>query len=395
MNGQARDVVIGAGPAGLAAAAMLRSRGRDPLVLERASRAGDSWANRYEMLRLNTTRWWSALPGLRIPRSAGTWVSAADYARYLDQYAVHHRIAIRFGVTVERITQRGAAWSLQTSAGEIVARNVIVATGYDREPFVPAWPGKDEFRGELLHAAKYRNARPYTDRSVLVVGGGNSAADIAVDLARRGASKVWLSVRTPPQIVPRTVGGIPMQTVAVTSRLLPPWVGDGIVRLAQRTVHGDLSSHGLARPATTVSRQFAGAEVVPIIDVDFVRTVKRGAIEVVRAVEAFDGEGVVLADLSRLTPAVVIAATGYRRGLEPLVGDLGVLDERGRPSRALSGLYFAGYRNPLSGNLRELGLEARVIADHIMRSDPGRLTEDSPDRNPGLTSRRERIDLTR
>ena len=83
MTAEPRDVVIGAGPAGLAAAAALRGEGRDPLVLERADWVGESWRTRYDVLRLNTTRRWSALPGLPIPKSFGTWVSAADYARYL------------------------------------------------------------------------------------------------------------------------------------------------------------------------------------------------------------------------------------------------------------------------------------------------------------------------
>jgi len=391
-----RDVVIGAGPAGLAAAAALRGHGRDPLVLERAEHVGASWRSRYDVLRLNTARWWSGLPGLAIPKTFGTWVSAADYARYLEQYAAHHRLDIRFGVTVDRIVRRGAAWAVKTGHEEIPADNVVVATGYDRQPFVPAWPGADSFTGELLHASAYRNPTRFAGRSVLVVGGGNSAADIAVDLVRGGATRVWLSIRGAPQIVPRTVGGIPLQTAAVATRPLPAWVGDTIVRTVQRLVHGDLSAHGLPRPATSVSQQFARADVVPVIDVDFVRTVRRGEIDVVRAVHGFDRGEVLIADGRRLRPGALIAATGYRRGLEPLVGDFDLLDKKGRPSaKEVPGLYFVGYTNPLSGNLRELGYEARAVARRIARSKPQPVTRPSPTDNPRLTSRRERIDLTR
>jgi putative flavoprotein involved in K+ transport len=394
VTAEPRDVVIGAGPAGLAAAAALRGEGRDPLVLERADCIGESWRTRYDVLRLNTTRWWSALPGLPIPKSFGTWVSAADYARYLERYAAHHRLDVRLGVAVERILRRGGSWAVKTGDGEIAARNVVVATGYDRVPFIPAWPGADSFEGELLHAAAYRNAEPFAGRSVMVVGGGNSAADIAVDLVRGGAAKVWISIRTAPQIVPRTVGGIPMQAVAVAARPLPAWVGDTVVRVVQRLVHGDLSAHGLPRPTSSVSDQFARADVVPVIDVDFVSSVKRGDIDVVRAVHGFDRGEVLIAGGSRLKPDALIAATGYRRGLESLVGDLDVLDASGRPSaKELPDLYFVGYANPLSGNLRELGLEATAVARRVARAAGRRLTHGSPSDNPRLT--RERIDLTR
>jgi putative flavoprotein involved in K+ transport len=372
LTAEVEDVVIGAGPAGLATAAVLRRRGRRSVVLDRGERIGQSWLSRYECLRLNTVRWWSGLPGLAIPRRFGRWVKAEDYAGYLDLYAKHHQLDVRLGVSVERIKRGDRGWLVSTSTGEIAARNVVVATGYDREPFIPSWPGREVFAGELLHASRYRNARPLEGRSVLVVGCGNSGADIAVDLVRGGASKVWLSARAAPQIVPRTVGGIPMQTVAITTRRLPAWVGDSVVRIAQRLAHGDLTRYGVPRTEQPVSVQFGGSDVVPVIDVDFVNTVKRGGIEVVPAVEAFDGYKVICADHSVIVPNVVIAATGYRRGLESLVGHLSVLAHDGRPlahgpesPAGATGLFFVGYTNPLSGNLRELAIDARRTANRV------------------------------
>jgi len=362
-----RDVVIGAGPAGLAAAAELKRRGRRPLVLECADRVGASWLSRYDSLRLNTTRWWSELPGLPIPRAFGTWVSAADYVRYLDAYTSHYGLEVRFGVTAARIAAADAGWVVHTSAGPIRAANLVVATGYDREPFMPPWPGREHFSGALFHSSEYRNARAFMGQRVLVVGPGNSGTDIAVDLARGGASKVWLSIRTPPQIVPRTVSRIPVQTVAVAARPLPPWIGDSIIRLLQVLVHGDLSRYGVPRTKEAVSVQFGRDDVVPVIDVAFVRELKRGTLTAVPAVEAFDGPRVLLTGGLQLTPDVVVAATGYRRALGPLVGELGVLDEREKPTaRKLPGLFFAGYTNPLSGNLRELGIAAREIANQVV-----------------------------
>ena len=218
-------VVIGAGPGGLAAAAMLKSKAglKDVVVLERAGSVGASWRAHYDRLHLHTVRWLSHLPGYRIPRRCGRWVARDDVVRYLEAYAVHHRLDIRFGVEALRIdrtarakaaagTQAGAAavreppadaWCIATSAGEMEARCVIVATGHNHTPHIPEWPGRAEFPGELLHASKYRNAAPYEGKKVLVVGAGNTGAEIAVDLVEGGACSVWVAVRTPPHVIRR------------------------------------------------------------------------------------------------------------------------------------------------------------------------------------------------
>jgi putative flavoprotein involved in K+ transport len=360
------DLVIGAGPAGLAAGAMLRMRGRHPLIIERSETVGSSWLSRYDCLRLNTVRWLSALPGLPIPRSFGNWVRARDYASYLRGYTEHHKLEIRFKTAALRIERAEGGWAVITTDGTLSGSTVIVAAGYDQSPRRPTWPGAEHAQIKLTHASSYRNAQPFAGQCVLVVGGGNSAADIAVDLARGGASKVWLAVRTPPQIVPRTFFGVPVQTVAVATRRMPPAVGDGLVRFLQRWALGDLTAYGLPTPNESVSSQFRRTDVVPIINVELVSAIKRREVEVVAAVEAIHGREASLRDGTRLQPDAIIAGTGYRRGLEGLVGHLGVLDAVGRPlatsPAGCPGLYFIGYTNPLSGNLRELGIDARRIA---------------------------------
>jgi hypothetical protein len=141
---------------------------------------------------------------------------------------------------------------------------------------------------------------------------------------------------------------------------------DLVASLIAREEVPDLSSYGLPRPTTgLLSRVSEGS--VPLQDVGLIAGVQSGRIEPVAAVVSFDGADVVLADGSRVTPDVVLLATGYRRGLEPLVGDLGVLDARGVPERSVPGLYFTGFTNPISGMFRELRLDARKIARAISR----------------------------
>ncbi|MFG2927792.1 flavin-containing monooxygenase [Streptomyces achromogenes] len=363
--------VIGAGPGGLAVAQALRERGVRAVVLEKSDRVGASWRGHYDRLRLHTTRRLSALPGLPMPRRFGRWVSRDNVVRYLEKYAEHHRLEIVTGVEVHRVerTADGTGWLLRASGGrELTGSAVVVATGFNHTPRLPDWPGGTEFGGELLHAARYRNAAPYRGRDVLVVGVGNTGAEIAVDLVEGGAARVRLAVRTPPHILRRSTLGWPAQYTGVLVRRLPVWLVDRLAGPVGRLSTPDLSAHGLPRPDTGLySRVKQGA--IPVQDVGLVRAVRTGGVEVVAAVEAFDGDTVVLADGSRITPDAVIAATGYVRALEGLVGHLGVLDGRGRPvvhggrtSPKAPGLYFTGFTNPISGMLRELAIDAERIA---------------------------------
>src|SRR4051812_39224953 len=172
--------VIGAGPAGLATAAMLRKRGVDVVVIDRADAVGASWRGHYDRLRLHTVRWLSHLPGFRIPRRYGRWVARDDVVRYLEAYAVRHGLEIRLGTAVERIDRGGARWGLRAAGRGPDAAYGVVATGHNHTPAVPRWPGADGFTGELLHASAYRTGADYAGRSVLVVGSGNTGAEIAV-----------------------------------------------------------------------------------------------------------------------------------------------------------------------------------------------------------------------
>lgn len=368
-------VVLGAGPAGLATAAELGRRGVDALVLDRADAVGASWRGHYDRLRLHTVRWLSGLPGLAMPKRYGSWVSREHVVEYLEDYARHHRLDVRLGTSVQRLRRDGADWVVETDEGDQVrAGAVVVATGYNHTPLLPDWPGRDGFAGELLHASAYRNGAPYAGQEVLVVGAGNSGAEIAVDLVEHGARRVLLAVRTPPHLLLREVGGMPTTVVSVLTRYVPSALVDPVVGLVQRLTVGDLTRHGLPRPTKGVYRRVREEGQIPILDVGLIDALRAGSVEVVTGVESFDGAEVVLSDGARVQPDVVVAATGYRRGLDGLVGHLGVLRDDGRPAvhgartaPAAPGLHFIGYTNPISGMFRELRLDARRIARAIRR----------------------------
>lgn len=366
--------VVGAGPAGIASALALKDRGLRPLVVDEADQVASSWRTRYDRLRLNTSRQLSHLPRRRFPRGTPMFPSRDDLVAHVDRHAREDGIELALGTRVNRIDNVGAGrWSLDTSAGELGVRQVVVATGYEQEPVIPDWEGCEKFAGELLHASAYRNPEPFSGSRVLVVGPGCSGMEIAYDLANRGAAKVWLSARTPPNIVLRQgPGGLPGDMLAVVLLRLPARVGDAVARLGRRMDLGDLTGYGLPVPDEGIFTKLRRLGQAPaIVDLDVIEAIKSGSVEIVRGVEAFDREGVRLSDGARLEPDVVICATGYRRGLEPLVGHLGVLDRRGMPRAvgarpAAPGLRFIGYV-PRPGGLGYMSKEAMRAARAITR----------------------------
>jgi putative flavoprotein involved in K+ transport len=289
---------------------------------------------------------------------------------YLEGYAAHHALDVRLETEVERIDREDGGWRVSTSRGELEAEVVVVATGYDRAPFVPAWPGRERFPGTLSHASEYRNPEPYRGRDVLVVGPGCSGAEIAHDLAQGGAGRVWLSVRTPPHIVLRSIGGVPADLLAVLLYRSPHAVADRLGRFFRRITIGNLTPYGLPTPSDGLFSRSRRTGMPPAtVDRKVIQAIKRRRIEIVPAVEGFDGGEALLAGGARVAPDAVVAATGYRRALEPLVGHLGVLDAAGCPVVSggpsppdAPGLHFIGYNPAVSGPLRHIRLEAGRLA---------------------------------
>jgi putative flavoprotein involved in K+ transport len=371
----AEAIVLGAGTAGLAAAATLRRSGVDVFVLERADQVGASWRSRYDGLRLNTPGWMSTQPGLRANRRRyGEFPSRDAWIEYLESYTAHHRIDVRFGTEVERVAPLDGGWRVETDRGELEARFVVVATGFDHDPDLPEWPGREGFTGGLIHSSAYRNTEPYRGRDVLVVGPGTTGSEVAVLLSRGGAGRVRVSCRTPPNLTARKFLGASVNIPGIALNHLPLRVADQIGWLTQRILFGNLDRYGLPRSPDGVATTLRHRQQTPAYDDGFVALLKAGQVEIVAAVVGFNGPDVLLADGARIQPDAVIAATGYRRGLEPLLGQLGVLNENDTPlvsgghtHPSAPGLFFIGYRADLSGQLRLMRPDARAIARAVRR----------------------------
>ena len=257
-----------------------------------------------------------------------------------------------------------------TGTGVRAARRVVVATGYSHTPRRPDWPGLDTFPGDVRHSADYREPSAYAGRRVLVVGAGNSATEIALDLLGVGAT-VTLSVRTPPNIVRRDTLRRAQPTVRHRAEEGTNCRQGPTRRRHETNQHPRPFRVRITRQRNPIT-QFQETGHVPILDTGIVAAIRSGQVRVVAATVSVDGPHVRLADGSSVQPDAVIAATGFTTGLQPLVGHLGVLDQRGVPQvhgpdhlPSAPGLHFVGIKAELSGLLREIGLEARAVGQTL------------------------------
>lgn len=370
---QAPVLIVGGGAAGLSAAGALARSGIEAVVLEQDDAIGGTWARRYDRLHLHTMRAFSGLAHFPIPKRYPRYLSRDQVVAYLQEYADRFKLNIVTGTTVRRIRPAAvpaSGWTIETASGEPrTGRVVVVSTGQYRTPRLPAWPGRDTFRGRLVHSVEYANAAPYSGQRVLVVGVGNSGAEIATDLADHGAAAVAISVRTPPAIVPRDPFGMPVQRTSIMLSALPPAIADRFGRTTARLTIGDLTRYGL--PAG----EFApySKKRIPLIDVGFVKVLKQGRIAVKPAVERLTDTGVRFAGGAGEPYDAIVAATGFTTGLESLLDAPDTLDEAFEPRglagepTARPGLYFVGFCHSLRGHLFEANRASRRLAANVRR----------------------------
>lgn len=369
-------LVIGAGPAGLATAASLLDRGVHLQVIERGSAVGTSWHGHYQRLHLHTVKEHSALPLRGFPTHFPRYVAREQLLHYLADYADHFGIAPHFGeeaVAIRRLAD--GRWQTECRRGlRFVSPAVVLATGANSVPHEPALAGQDRFQGTMMHSLSYREPTPFLGRRVLVVGMGNTGAEIALDLAQADVP-VALSVRSPVNIVRRDVLGRPTQLTSILLSRLPRPVAFAVAaRLRDWTV-GDLRAFGLATPRASPLQQLVEEGRTPVIDVGTLALIRQGRIAVRAGIERLTAGGARFTDGREEPFDVVILATGYRPDVQRLFPGLQLsLDGRELPTQVtgagpLAGLHFVGFdiRQP-GGLLRTIAMQAQEVAAAIAPS---------------------------
>jgi putative flavoprotein involved in K+ transport len=344
-------VIVGAGQAGLAVGHFLARQGRSFVILDAAGRIGDSWRRRWDSLRLFTPGRYDGLPGRRYPGPAWSFPGKDEIADFLEDYAERFQLPVRTSVRVDRLAVSNGQYALSACDDRFHAANVVVATGAFGTPRLPSFASELDADVRQLHSDDYRNPTQLRDGPVLVVGAGNSGAEIALEVSR--THPAWLSGRPTGTESPFRVGSVP-------DRLLTPvaWLMLSRV-LTTRTPPG----RALRRKALTMGTPLVRVKPKDIADAD---------VECVpKTTEVRDGLPV-LSDGRVMSVTNVIWCTGYRPDFDwidiPVLADDGTpLHDRGVvPSQP--GLYFVGQHflsSLTSALIGGVGRDAKQIAKHI------------------------------
>jgi putative flavoprotein involved in K+ transport len=356
-------VVIGGGQAGLAAGYHLARRGLPFVILERATRLGDSWRGRYDSLRLFTPARYDGLPGLAFPAPADHYPGKDEVADYLEAYAGRFQLPVRLGVGVTRLHQTVGGHRLETSQGVIEARQVVVATGPFQRPHTPPFAARLDPSVAQLHSSAYLNPAQIPQGPVLVVGAGNSGAQIAEELLR--THRVYLAVGQRQPQLPRRVLGRSLfwwfERLGLDRASRDSWLGR---RMRRRDPLIGASLGDLERGGATLVARAAGAE----------------------------GRRVALEGGAALEPGAVVWATGFRPDYGWL--EVSVLDGKGQPRHrrgvtAAPGLYFVGLswqHTRGSALLGWVGRDAAFVAGEVERAARGQGGRTEPTRAAGRGS---------
>ena len=391
--------VIGAGASGLAALKNLKEHGFGVDCYERETGVGGAWNWRhdrspvYASTHLISSKPLSQYPDFPMPDSWPDYPHHSQLLSYLERYADHFdlRPHIWFGTEVIRVEPaEHDRWDVTTrSTGGYGAERtsryaaVVVANGHNWSPNLPAYEGLDEFRGQVLHSSAYKDATQLRGKRVLVVGGGNSGCDIAVEAGQQ-ATRCWHSTRRGYWYIPKYLLGRPVDQVndSIAALRLPlpmrQWLSQRILRLAV----GDLTRFGLPRPDHKLY------ETHPIVNSQLLYHVGHGSVVPVREGARFHRHSVTLVDGQEIEPDLVVLATGYLPRFEFLAPEILGIDAAGRPALHLNAfprrhptLAVVGLLQPDSGLLGLVHWQAVAVARWL------RLRETLPERAAAFAAR--------
>jgi cation diffusion facilitator CzcD-associated flavoprotein CzcO len=369
----AANLIIGAGPSGLAMAARLKQAGLSYVILEQANKVGSKWHQHYDRLHLHTVKELSCLPYVDFPDHYPQYISKFQLIEYFNSYLEKFEIKPEFNSTVTSVKKLNSNWTVECSNGKIyTAKNVVVASGLNRVPSIPIWKGLELFKGEVMHASTYKNAQVFLGKKVLVVGMGNTGAELALDLAEQKI-EVSLSVRGEITIVPRDFLGRSVQLTANKLNKLPYIIGDWIGSLSGKIAFGNLRKYGLPIsniPPAKMRRVFGKT---PTIDIGTVAKIKSGEIKVRKGIAALTENGVVFTNGISEKYDVLLLATGYTASLKDFIlAKDSLFIENGEPAKKLAhdeeeGLYFLGFEKyTYGGTLGTLKAESELILKNII-----------------------------
>ena len=371
MTQKTENLIIGAGPAGLAMAGRFTRHKIPYLLIEQSDKTVNAWRNHYDRVHLHTIKRFSTLPFEDFPADYPQYVPRKQLIEYYDNYCKKYKIEPIPNQEAVSVKRSEGGWITKTQDGNVYhSDNVIICTGYNRVVNYPKWPGMENYKGFIQHSRDYRNGSQFKGQKALVVGMGNTGAELAIDLHEHGATPS-LSVRGPVNITLRDLNGRPTQLTAIQLKKLPDWLGDWIGQKLSRLAVGNLSKYGVPQATMAPAKQLRLYGKTPVIDVGTIKLIKEGKVTVFPGIQSFTENGVVFDDGREEEFDAVILATGYHPKVEDFLEDTtDIQNDLGLPGDVSfdhhPGLYFLGFDAYTSGILNSINRNSEVIVNQII-----------------------------
>jgi indole-3-pyruvate monooxygenase len=371
---ETNTLIVGASVSGLASAGCLTKAGIEYIIIERHAAVVTPWRNHYERLHLHTNKKLSNLPYKKFPSPVPRYPTRLQVVEYMDSYQQEFSIQPLFNTEARSIYREGGYWITETSNGRFKSKNLIMATGAYGLPRAIDFKGMESFPGKILHSGSYKTGRDFTGQKVLVVGFGNSACEIAIDLYEQGASPS-MSVRSAVNVLPRDVAGIPVLQLGLLMDLLPPRVADKLNAPLINLIVGDITKLGLRKLPYGPLEQIQKDQNVPLLDIGTVKLIREKHCDVYDGIDHIEGKTVYFTSGRKRDFDVIVAAIGYGKGYEQNIlrvdqsrfDDLQVKTGK-QKYFGKDGLYFCGFYVSPTGQFREIGMDARKITKSIGRN---------------------------
>ncbi len=363
-------LIIGASVSGLSSAACLQKQGLDYILIEKTSAVATPWRNHYRRLHLHTNKRISNLPYKKFGKAIPRYPSRQEVVDYLDNYQKQFRIDPVFNTEAKKIKKEQDRWATETNKETYRSKYIIIATGAFTKPKAIHFKGRESFPGQILHSYDYRTGSDFKGQRVLVVGFGNSACEIAIDLYEQGAIPS-MAVRSPVNVIPRDVFGIPVLELSLAMRGLPPKLADTINAPLLRLLVGDITKLGLKKLPFGPLEQIQKTSSVPLLDIGIIKHIREGHIQIHDDIDHIEGNTVHFVKGKKEQFDAIVAGIGYYRDYEEIIDvERAHFEDLKQPVGkqkyfGKDGLYFCGFWIAPTGQIREIGLDARKIAKDI------------------------------
>ena len=368
---QTNTLIIGASIAGLASAAALQKQGSEYIVIEKQSQTATPWRNHYKRLHLHTNKRVSNLPYKKFDNNIPRYPSRQQVVNYLDDYRKSFNIQPVFNTEAISIKKVTDYWITETTKDIYQSKYLIMATGLYGKPKPVNFKGMEKFAGKILHSCEYKTGEDFKEQKVLVVGFGNSACEIAIDLYEQGAIPV-MSVRSPVNVIPRDLLGIPVLEISLLLSKLPPRLADAINAPLLRLLFGDITKLGLKKKAYGAFEEIEKDGTIPLLDIGTIKHIRQGHIKVTGEIDYLEAKTIHFKNGKTEAFDAVVACIGYYSDVTQILNvdnsrfeDLKQCVDR-QKYFGKDGLYFCGFWLSPTGAIREIALDAKKIAKDIV-----------------------------